>query len=102
RTVAEISFLAVDVGRYPVARDQVQAPAIHVEEVSVAGARLIRTIQAHNVVILVFYPNSTTEAAITGALFGGHVEDDTADITQELAVHLLEIVGLAIEVIAVG
>ncbi len=40
-----------------------KAPAIHVEEVSVAGARLISAIQAHNVVILVFYPNSATEAS---------------------------------------
>ena len=98
RIVAEIAFLAVDVSRYPVARDQVQAPAIQVEEVSVAGARLIKAIQSHNVVILVLYPNSATEAAIAGALLGGHIEDDAADISQELAVHVLEIVDVAIEV----
>src|SRR5208337_4934023 len=61
RTGAEIAFLAVDVSRYPIARDQVQAPAIHVEKVSVARTRLISTKQSHNVVILVFDPDSATE-----------------------------------------
>src|SRR5579864_4362225 len=102
RSVAEITFLAVDVGRHPVARNQVKAPAVKVEEVSVARMRLIKTAQAHNVVILVFHPNSAKEAAFTGALFGGHGEDDAADVTKELAAQVLEIVGLAIEVITVN
>ncbi len=72
------------------------------KEVSVAGTRLIKTIQPDNVVILVFHPNAATEAAIAGGFFRGNLEDDTADITQEFAVHVLEIVGLTIEVGAVG
>src|SRR6202040_4282597 len=82
--------------------DQVQAPAIHVKEVSVAGSRLIGAPEAHDIVILVFYPNSAMKAAIAGPLLGGDLEDYTADFTQELAAGVLEIVGLAIELVAVG
>src|SRR5258708_40305023 len=48
RIGAEIAFLAVDVSWYPLARDQVQAPPIQVEEVSVARARLIKAIQPND------------------------------------------------------
>src|SRR4029077_1857581 len=102
RAFAEIAFLAVNVSRYPVARDQVQAPAIHVKEVSAAETRFISAIEAHNVVILVFYPNLAVKAAIACALFGGDLEDYTADITQELAAHVLEVISLAIKVVAVS
>ncbi len=49
---AEVAFFAVNVGGNPVARNQVQAPAIHVEEERILRRRSVGAIQADNVVVL--------------------------------------------------
>ena len=63
RAGAEVAFFAVDVGRHPVAGNQVEAPAIHVEEVGVARGRSVGAVQADDVEILIFDPDAAQEAA---------------------------------------
>ena len=61
---AEVAFFAVDVSRNPVARNQVQAPAIHVEEERVPRGGRVRAVKADDIVILVFNPDAAEETPL--------------------------------------
>src|SRR5262252_7658676 len=72
------------------------------KEVTRAGGRFVRAVEAHNVVILFFYPNLATKAAMASPFLREYVEEYAADIPQELVARVLEIVGLAIELVAIS
>src|SRR5207253_7105997 len=60
---AEVAFFAVNIGRDPISRHQIQAPAIHVEEKRIPPRATVRSIQTHNVKILILNPDAPQEAA---------------------------------------
>src|SRR5205823_12895185 len=60
-SIVKIGFFAINVGRQPEARPQIEAPTVKVQIVAVARCRAIRAVEADNVVILVFYPDSPHE-----------------------------------------
>ena len=88
--------------RHPVAGDQVQAPAVHVEEVGIARLRSIGSVQAHDVETLIFNPDAAEEAALAGLLFRRDVEHEAAHVAEEFAASVVEVIVLAVEVGAVG
>src|SRR5579871_541314 len=95
---AEIAFFAVDVSRNPVARDQVQPPAVHVEEVRIARSRSVGSVQAHDVEALILNPHAAQEAATARALLGCHVEHEATDIAEKFAADVVKVIVLAIKV----
>ena len=99
---AEVAFFAVNVGRHPVAGNQVQAPAIHVEEYSVARRGSVGSVEAHDVESLIFDPDAAHEAALAGVLFGGHIEHEAAHVAEEFATNIGEAIVFAVEVGMIG
>jgi len=71
------------------------------EELRISGAGRIRAIEPHNVEILILNPDATKETALAGVSFRRNVEDDTAYVTEKLAMNVFEIVMSAVEVVTV-
>src|SRR5438270_552992 len=67
-------------GKVSIARDQVQAPAIHVEEIRIARARLVGAIETHNVVVLILHPDAAHEPAFAGVLLRSYGEHQAAHV----------------------
>ena len=99
---AEVAFFAVDVGGNPVSRNQIQAPAIHMEEERIPRRRSIRSVQAHNVVILILDPDPAQESSLAGILLRSDVEHEAAHIAEKFAANVVELVVIAVKVGAVG
>src|ERR1022692_288612 len=99
---AEVAFFAVDVGGHPVSRNQVQSPAIHVEEVGIPRRRSIGTVEADDAKVLVFHPDAPEEASLAGVLLGCYVEYQAADVAQEFAADVVELIVRTVEVGAIG
>ena len=77
---AEIALFTVDISRHPVSRHQVQAPAIHMEEVGILRPWRIRTIQANDAEILIFDPETTQKTAFASILLWGYIEHQAAHV----------------------
>ena len=99
---SKVTFFAVDIGRYPISRYQVQPPAIHVEVVAVARRVSIGSVQADDVEVLIFYPDAAQEAASSGVFFRCYVKYQRADVARELAPDVAEIIVRPVEIVAVG
>ena len=102
RASAEVAFFAVNVGRDPITRDQVQPPTIHVEEVGVPRSGSIRPVKPNDVEVLVLHPDPAQEAAPARILFGRHVENQATHIAKEFTVNVVEFVVLPVKVRPVG
>src|SRR5689334_8430506 len=72
------------------------------EEVGIARLRLVDSVKAHDVVILVFDPYAAVESDVARALPRGDIKNKATHIPQELTVGELELVDLAIEVVNIG
>src|SRR5205085_8895129 len=102
RSKAEVAFFAVDVSRYPVSRDQVQTPAIHMEEVSITRAWSIGAVQADNVEVLVFDPDASQKASVPSAFLWRDIEHQRANITQKLSPRIAKLIVRLVKVVAIG
>ena len=51
---------------------------------------------------MILDPNATNELARGGAIPRRHIEDQGANVADEFAAHVFEIVGAAVELISVG
>src|SRR5262249_35042944 len=61
----------------------------------------ISAVKAHDVVILVFHPDASEEAAFSGLLEGGYVENQATNLAEKLPPHVVELVVLLVEPIRV-
>ena len=89
---AEVAFFAVNVSRHPVAGNQVEAPAIHVEEVGIARGRIISAVEPDNVIFLIFNPEAAEEAPSAGVLLGCDVEHQAAHVAEKFAANVVKLV----------
>ncbi len=69
----EIRLFDEDVRWQPQARLQIQAPAIEVQVVAVAGTRRIRTVEADDVVFAIFNPDPAQKAS-AGVVLRLHIQ----------------------------
>src|SRR5438874_2979125 len=63
---------------------------------------LFRSVQTHDVVILVFHPDPTEEASIARAFLWCHIKDDATHVALKLTVYVFEVIMTAVEVFAIG
>src|SRR5438552_4865356 len=97
-SIMQIGFFAVNVGRQPEARPQIQSPTIKVQIITVMRSRAIGSVEADNIVMLVFYPNSPNETA-AGMLFRLDVDYQATDLSQEFSSDKVKVVVLALKVV---
>src|ERR1700719_4888397 len=79
--VMEFAFFAVDEGGQPKIWLHVGAPAVKVKIPTGVAAAAVSAIEAHHVVILIFNPDASKEAAFAGLFTRGNVEHETAHFT---------------------
>ena len=72
------------------------------KEVRVLRARCVCAVQADDVEVLIFDPDTAEEAPFAGIFLWRDIEHEAADVAQELAADVFEIVVLTVEVVAVG
>src|SRR5271168_5167553 len=105
-TRAEVAFFAVNVGGNPVTGNQVQTPAIHVEEVGIPRRRSIGSVEPDDVEVLVFDPDTTEEAAslagALGVLLGCDVKYETTDVAEKFAADVMKLIVRAVKVRTIG
>ena len=77
---AEVAFLTVDECRHPISSDQIETPAVHMEEVGIARSGIVGAVQADDVESLILDPDTTKESSLPGTLLGGYVEHQAAHI----------------------
>ena len=92
----EIRLFDEDVRRQPQAGLQIQAPAIEMQVVAVAGTRRIGTVEADDVVFAVFNPDPAQEAS-AGIALGLNVDHDATHFPEKLLPHKFEVVVLLLE-----
>src|ERR1700719_3722207 len=97
----ELAFFAVDEGGQPKIWLHVGAPAVKVKIPTGVAAAAVSAIEAHHVVILIFNPDASKEAAFAGLFTRGHVEHETAHFTEEFAAHVIEFIVLFIEAVGI-
>jgi hypothetical protein len=94
-------LFTVDIGGQPHAVGHVGAPGIKVEERGALRSGRERAVRADYVVTLVLNPDAAKEAHIhhsfAGSALRRDIENNCADIAEELAAHELEIVAGAVE-----
>src|SRR5215469_13992436 len=59
-------------------------------------------VEANDVEILVFDPEPSEKTPMSGILLRGDVEHQATNIAEKLAAHVVKLVVLAVEVVAVG
>src|ERR1700688_3128122 len=101
QSVMEFAFFAVDEGGKPKIWLHVGAPAVKVKIPTGVPAAAVSAIEAHHVVILIFNPDASEEAAFAGLWTGGHVEHEAAHFSEKFTAHVIELVVLFIEAIGV-
>ena len=69
---------------------------------SIFRPRNVSPVQANNVVILVFNPDLTLEESRPRVLLRGHFEYERPNFTKKFAMNVVEIVVIAIEVLAIN
>ncbi len=94
----EIRCFGVDVGREPGARTHVQTPAIEVEKEVYLRLRIIRAVEANDVVVLIFHPDAAFEASDFLIFFGLNIDHQAANFTQELTADEVEVVVLLLKI----
>src|SRR5580692_3445920 len=99
--VVQIALLAIDKGRHPNARLHVRAPAVEVEVPARVPAAAIRAVEAHDVVILIFHPDASQEAALSRLFLRRDVEDQAAHFSQKFALYVVKLVVLLVESVRV-
>src|SRR4029077_18824565 len=82
--IGVIGFLAVDVARQPQPRAHVLTPAIKVKVFLRCIGCSMSAIEADDVEILVFPPDSSEEFSISGSAFRLNVVHEAPHIAQEL------------------
>ncbi len=92
-----VGFFAVDERREPNILAGVRAPAVKIEVVGGLGLAAVAAVEAHDVIILVFYPNPTDKAPFVALRYRVDVENQTANLPKELASDVIKIVMLAVE-----
>ena len=95
-------FFGIDIGWQPQARAHLHAPAIEV----VVPQPLLRygtehAVESHDVVFLIFHPDTSLEPADFLVVFRLHIEYQAAHFAQEFAAHVFKVVGRAIEALGV-
>src|SRR4029077_13958256 len=94
----QVRFFAVDVRRQPGSGAHVEAPTVEVEVSSHLGLREVGAVEADDIVILVFDPDTPLKAPRRGLRFGLDINHETANFAEELPAHKREVVILLLEV----
>ena len=93
----EIRLFDEDVRWQPQTRLQIQAPAIEVQEVAVAGARRISTVKADDVVLAVFNPDPAQKAS-AGVVLRLHIDHGAAHFPEKFLTDVFEVVVFLLEI----
>src|SRR5712691_12568846 len=101
QSVVQIFLFAVHERGQPQAGLGIGTPAVEVEVPACVAVSAIRSVEAHDVEILVLDPNTAEKAALAGARLRGNVKDQAAHFSEEFAVHPLEFVVLLIEAVGI-
>ena len=72
------------------------------EVVVVALRTRIGAVEADDAEILIFDPDTSEEAATTGIFLRRQIEHEAAHVAEELAARVVEVIVLAVKVVAVG
>src|SRR5262249_26826883 len=99
--VVKFAFLAIDEGGQPETGLQVGAPAIKMEIPAGVPIAAVSAVEPYDVVILVFHPDASEEAAFSSLFQRRHVEHQAADFTEKLLPHVIELVVLLVEAVRI-
>src|ERR1700739_682236 len=91
------SLFAVNEGGKPQVVAGVGPPAIEIEVAADDGGVTVGTIEAHDVVILIFHPDTSGEAALVARAQRSDVKNQATTLAEKLTVDVLEPVVLPIE-----
>src|SRR5215469_9834510 len=95
--IMQVALFDVNEGRKPLVRFDVHPPAIEIEIVAHQERLAVGTIEPHDVVILIFHPDSSDETSFVVLTHWTNVEDQTANLPQKFAPDVLKSVVLTIE-----
>src|SRR5713226_9903764 len=65
------------------------------------AAAAVRSVEAHNVKVLILHPNAAEEAALAGFRIRSDVEHQAAHFAQELAAYVVKLIMLLVEAVGV-
>ena len=99
--VVQLFFFAINKRGQPQAGLRVGAPAVKMKIPTGVSAAFIRAIEAHDVEILIFHPDTSQEAALPRLLLGRNVEHQAAHFAQKFAAHVVEFIVLLIEAVGI-
>src|SRR5437899_1788302 len=97
-SIMQIGLFAINVGRQPQTRAQVQPPAVKMQIVTVARSGSVSSIEADNIVVLILHPDSSGKSSTAGVLLGLYVDHEATDFSQEFSPDKPEVVVLALHV----
>src|SRR5215471_9708670 len=95
--ITRIALLGVDEGGKPQVGSGVGPPALEIEIGADVGRMTVGTIEAHDVVILIFHPDASGEATFAALAQRSNVKYQTANLAQKFPVNVLELVMLTVE-----
>src|SRR5580704_7514720 len=93
----QIALFCVHEGGKPLIRSNVCPPAIKIEIMTEHEGFGIGTVKPHDVVILIFHPDSAEKSSLVIFSQWSNIEDQAANISQKLAANVVKFVVVTIE-----
>src|SRR5215469_13498992 len=98
QTGLQIRLFRIDVGRKPDPRPHVQAPAVEMEKEIDLGLRIVRTVEANDVVSLILDPDPAQKSDRFLSFPRLNIDHQTADFTEKFSPNEVELVVLLLEI----